>query len=251
MTNLLLPPAREKLWHRMRHDLASYAPAVAGTRLLMCCACGRFLAQERFDLEHLIPQQALRRDPDLVRINPVTPANVRAKNILLCKEPLRHRGTTVYKNGCNSWKGRFYDRRISDLFFGDALEPTKLTDVHIISALCLAYLAMVAEFGYIIALMQSGLTMRRQFFSPHKFVSNMPLASQMVLGGDLSAVPADDELWAKPFSFTFENSACFVGMRNLVIKVPITRDPRAPLARYLRIVPAQYKMHPNFRTVFD
>jgi hypothetical protein len=58
-------------------------------------------------------------------------------------------------------------------------------------------------------------------------------------------------MWAKPFSFTFENSACTVGVRNLALIVPVSRDPRAPLAHHLRIVLAKYKMHPNFRTVFD
>ena len=165
---------------------------------------------------------------------------------------LRHKGTTVYRNGCNSWKGRFYDRRISELVFGDVLGRQKdITQVHIIAALSLAYLAMVAEFGYVIALMESGLLMRRQFFSPTKFLSTLPLRSQMILGGSLPVTLPDARMWANPFSFAFENSACTVGLRNLALILPVSRDPNAPIARHLRIVPAQYKMHPNFRTVFD
>ncbi len=252
MSDLVTPAIRDRLWHKMRHDLATYIPEIAANRLLMCCACGRFLPQEYFDLEHLIPQQALRRDPNAVRINPATPVNVRAGNLLLCKKPLVHKGTKVYKNGCNSWKGRFYDSRISEIVFGDV--PTSLkpvTDGHTIAALCLGYLAMVAEFGYIIALMPSGLLMRRQFFSPHKFISALPMRHQMMLCGSLPVAPADAPIWAKPFSFTFQNSACTVGARNFAIIVPASRDPRLPMARHLRIVPAEYKLHPNFKTVFD
>jgi hypothetical protein len=249
MTQMMMAPIRDRLWHKMRHDLAKYIPEIAGNRLLMCCACGRFLPQECFDLEHLIPQQALKRDPDVVRANPVTPANVRAGNLLLCKKPLMHRGTTVYRNGCNSWKGRFYDKPINELVFGEALE--RCTQVHHIAALSLAYLAMVAEFGYVIALMQSGLLMRKQFFSPFKFLSALPLRSQMILGGSLPKTLPDARMWANPFSFTFENSARTVGMRNLALIVPVSRDPRSPIARHLRIVPAEYKLHPSFRTVFD
>jgi hypothetical protein len=251
MSDVMMAPIRERLWHKMRHDLASFIPEIAESQLLMCCACGRFLPQECFDLEHLIPQQALKRDPNVVRTNPVTPANVRAGNLLLCKKPLMHKGTTVYRNGCNSWKGRFYDKPINELVFGEASEPQKCTQVHIIAALGLAYLAMVAEFGYAIALMQSGLLMRKQFFSPFKYLSGLPLRSQMVLSGSLPVTSPDARMWAKPFSFSFQNSACTVGIRNLALIVPVSRDPRVPIARHLRIVPAKYKLHPNFRTVFD
>jgi hypothetical protein len=42
------------------------------------------------------------------------------------------------------------------------------TSAHTIGALYLGYLAMVAEFGYAVVVMPSGLLMRRQFFSSHK-----------------------------------------------------------------------------------
>ncbi|HXA21457.1 MAG TPA: hypothetical protein VNW90_04095 [Acetobacteraceae bacterium] len=182
---MLTASIRETLWHRMRHDLTKYIPEVIGTQFLMCCACGHFLPQGCFDLEHLIPQQALRQDPGLVRTNPSTPANIRAGNLLLCKKPLKHKGTTVYANGCNSWKGRFYDRPISELVSGKALQGDGCTQVHIIAALSLGYLAMVAQFGYVVTLMQSGLLMREQFFSLYKFHPAMPGRSHMLLGGSL------------------------------------------------------------------
>jgi len=60
--------------------------------------CGRFLPQKCFDLEHLIPQQALRLDPDVVRSDLTIPANVRAGNLLLCKKPIRYKRNTLYEN---------------------------------------------------------------------------------------------------------------------------------------------------------
>ncbi len=44
----------------------------------------------------------------------------------------------------------------------NAFEHTKATDTHIIAALVLGYLAMVAEYGYVVALMRSGLLMDRR-----------------------------------------------------------------------------------------
>lgn len=170
MPDLLTASIREKLWHSMRNDLAKFIPEIATNKLLMCCTCGRFLPQTDFDLEHLIPRQALKLDADEIRAHPDTPVNVRAGNLLLCKKPLTLRGTTVYKNGCNSWKGRFYDKRIADLVSGKVLgSDVPITNVHIIAALSLAYLAMVAEFGYIVASMKSGLLLREQFFNPYKY----------------------------------------------------------------------------------
>ena len=179
---------KDRLWHKMQADLIQYVPGVADNQLLMCCMCGRFLRQTQFSLEHLIPKQALKQDPHLVKKSPDTPENIRAGNLLLCKEPLKVNGTVVYPNGCNSWKGKYYDRAIADLLGGKAWQPKSTTQVHMIAALCLGYLAMVAEFGYRVTLMRSGLMMREQFFNPRKFHRNMPVPSQMLLGGSIAGV---------------------------------------------------------------
>src|ERR1700730_5862140 len=249
---MMEPSIKERLWHKMRSDLASFVPEVAGNQLLMCCACGRFLPQECFDLEHLVPQQALKADPKNVRSNPATPANVRAGNLLLCKEPLRHKGLKVYNNGCNSWKGRFYDRPISEIFSGLAMHAKRghVSNTPIIGSAVLGDLAMVAEFCYIIALMRSGLLMREQFFNPRKFHPSLALRHQMLLGGTMPTAP-EERIWTNPFLFTFEKGACSVGARHFAVIVPVSRDPRLPIARHLQIVPSEFKLRPDFRTVID
>jgi hypothetical protein len=177
--------------------------------------------------------------------------DTRAGNLLLCKKPLKIKGDLVYGNGCNSWKGRFYDQAISQLISTTAFQAKNCTNVHIIAALSLAYLAMVTEFGYVVALMRSGLLVREQFFRPTRFHPALPLRSQMLLGGGLVTSP-DAPMWAKPFSFGFERPGfCTVAARNFGVLVPISRDPREPIATRLRIAPARYKLRPDFRTVFD
>jgi len=251
MTDLIAASIQEKLWHKMRKDLADYVPEIAGNRLLMCCACGRFLPKECFDLEHIIPRQVLKQDPYVVRANPATSANIRSGNLLLCKKPLKHRGNKISDNGCNSWKGRFYDKFINDVVSGRALQQDGVTQVHIISTLVVAYLAMVAEFGYVVTLMRSGLMMREQFFSPYKFHPALPLRSQMVLGTSIPVTSPEARIWAHPFSFSFQNMGCTVGARNFAVTLPVSCDPRVPLARHLRIAPPKYKLRPFFGTVFD
>ena len=121
--------------------------------------------QEFFDLEHLIPKQSLKLDPVAVQLNPDTPKNARAGNLLLCKKPLRVKGLKVFNNGFNSWKGKHYDTAIAELVSEKTLRSATVTSAHIIGALCLGYLAMVAEFGYAVVLMESGLFIGREMDS--------------------------------------------------------------------------------------
>ncbi len=80
-------------------------------------------------------------------------------------------------------EGCVYDSAIRGLVTGEVLRKQgAITQVHIIGALCLGYLAMVAEYGYRVVLIRSGRMMRQQFFSPLKFHRDMPEMSQMLLG---------------------------------------------------------------------
>jgi hypothetical protein len=161
------------------------------------------------------------------------------------KKRLKIKGDIVYGNGCNSWKGHVYDKPIRELISTKAFAPNKCTQVHIIAALGLAYLAMVAEFGYVVVLARSGLLMREQFFKPSTFHPALPLQSQMILGGGMMTSP-EAPVWAKPFSFGFQRPGfCIVAARNFGIMVPISRDPRDPVATHLQIVPAKYKLRPD------
>lgn len=202
-------------------------------------------------MEHLVPQQVVKRDPAVVKTNPLTPVNTRSGNLLLCKEPLRIKGKVCYRNGCNSWKGRVFDHALNDLVGGTGLKAERCTQIHIIAALSLAYLAMVAEFGFIVTLMPSGRLMREQFFMPRKFHRALPVNCQMILAGRVPIESPGAPLWSKPFSFGFDRPGiCSVGIRNIALGVPVSRDPRVPFSQHLRIVPSRYKLRPDFHTVF-
>ncbi len=217
----------------------------------MCCACGRRLSQQDFDLEHLIPQQSLREDPAIVRADPSTPKNVRAGNLLLCKAPLKYKGNQIHGSGCNSWKGRHYDRAIRDLTTAKAFGPGSVSQLNIIAGLAVAYLALVSEYGYRVVVTQSGLLMRQQFFNPFKFHPQMPVMSQMILGGSLPITNPNARIWANPFSFKVEDGRCVVACRNFVVHIPLSDDPRIPIARHLRFAPSKYKLRPDLTAVLD
>jgi hypothetical protein len=72
------PSLKDQLWQKMQADLAKFVPNVVERNRLMCCACGRFLPPEDFDVDHMISQRAVKCDPAEVRGDPDTPVNVRA-----------------------------------------------------------------------------------------------------------------------------------------------------------------------------
>lgn len=251
MPNIDRPSLKDQLWQKMQADLARFIPDVVERNRLMCCACGRFLPPEDFDVDHMISQRAVKCDPAEVRNNPATPVNVRAGTILLCTRPLHYRGTRFYNNGCNSWKGKNFDGPTSRIFTGHV---NKHRNKHgekalIIGGLALAYLAMVAEFGYVVALMQSGLALREQFFNPNRFRSGLGTKYNAIFFGSPHTDP-DDSIWAHPFRFEIEDQSCLVTVRNFVIFLPISRDPRDPVAHHLKIIPQRYAFRPNFETWF-
>ena len=94
--------------------------------------------------------------------------NTRSGNILLCNTALRTKKGVFSAKGCNSWKGRFFDKQLRELLNGRALAPAyrKVSEQYAVALSCTAYLAMVLEFGYQVALMQSGVLMREHFFYP-------------------------------------------------------------------------------------
>ncbi len=101
-------------------------------------------------------------------------------------------------------------------------------------------------------LMPSGRLMRRQFFEPLKTLSELPSVSQMIFDGSADRMAHDAPVWAASFSFSFEQAGiCHVVMRNFGIVIPVSQDPRQPIARHLRFAPSKYKLRPDFTAVFD
>ncbi len=247
---------REKLWHSMRQDLGKFVPEILLNQLLMCPCCGRFLPQENFDLEHIVPRQALADDPRGARIHENTPENIRAGTILLCKKPLKLQGSVTYNNGCNSWKGLWYDSWIREVLAGNMTRTrqTRKGAHHIVAMLAAGYLAMVHEYGYAAVLMESGLLMRKQFFEPRKFIPCLPIICQLtMLGGRPLFNPLDLGPWLRSFTFDFDTSlgVCRVGFRNSLLILPVSADPKTVRPTRLIIGPTPYALRPRFDVLFE
>jgi hypothetical protein len=249
VAEIYLPGEKEKIWHRMRDDLKSLVPWFADYDLLLCPTCLRHITFEEFSLEHIIPQQALAEDHLTAR--GAVACNQRAGLTLLCSKPLIIREKLVRGNGCNSWKGKYFDRFIRQVL---QAQPDKITFTlrHQISMFILGYLALFRRYGYRISLSRSGLLMRSQFFTPNDFLKSVPIKCQMILGGQpLSEF--DEQIksyWDEPFKITIHEGFALVGVRSVVFWLPLSDDPTAPIARVLRYAPPRYKIRPDFTTVF-
>ncbi len=245
------PGLKEILWHKMRDDLKKYIPQVANTEVLMCPTCCRFLPFEHFDVEHIIPQQVLNDDP--VDVREAISRNERSVTVLLCKKRLLIKGRKVYDNGCNSWKGRFYDKFLREVFNGSVMKRKGFTSRHQVALFSACYLGLFAKYGFQITLVPSGLIMRRQFFNPNKFNRDVPVNCQRVLMGE----PAkgfdknDVRFWVPPFNFSVEQNFCITVVRNVSMWLPLSRDPEIPIASVLPFAPPTYALRPNFDTIFQ
>lgn len=138
--------------------------------------------------------------------------------------------------------------------FMDGFDFKNYTQRYIIALLSAGYLALFQKYGYQIALSQAGLIMRQQFFSPDRFVKNMPVKSQFVFKTD--APPqyneTSDPYWSEPFTFTIdEESSVMMVVRNASMSLPISRNPETPFVRRLVYVPPRYTFRPDLRTAFN
>lgn len=250
VADINLPNLKELLWQKNRADLVQYVPDCPDDQIL-CPTCCRFLKYDEFSIEHIVPQQALEDDDASVKEK--LTKNERGVVTLLCNKPLLINGKNMYKNGCNSWKGRHYDKFLRDIFNAKVVSAKQATTRHQISLLMVSFIAMFEKFGYQVALTQSASVMREQFFNPDKFVRGVPPKSQMILLGSPQGEFKEDirSYWVPPFKFKFDPGFCAVVTRNAVLYVPVSRNPEIPLAKVLPFAPSKYKFRPDFKTVFD
>ena len=201
MTSIMIAGKSDHLWHEMRASQKAVCGFIEDDRL-RCCICGRPLRRDDFSLEHIIPRQAVTDDPISVKTNMTV--SLRSGHILLCRASLTVKGHRPQGNGCNGWKGGFYDPLIRKLSDRSILEwrQQEITEQVCIAAFAVAYLAMVARFGYQIVFTPAGVIARKQFLSPTCYLPALPLMSKIILTG-LAPLPSKETLdfWSAPFHF--------------------------------------------------
>jgi hypothetical protein len=109
MAEINLPNVKELLWQQMHADLRSFIPHFPDDEI-MCPACLRHMKFEELSLEHIIPQQAVNCDP--IEVRRAITRNQRSGLTLLCERPLICKGKAVPGNGCNGWKGKYFDDHV-------------------------------------------------------------------------------------------------------------------------------------------
>lgn len=244
-----LPRSEEIIWHKMKSDLDSMIPELRGTDTLLCPVCLRRLQRKDFNIEHVIPRQAVREDPPEIRAT--VPTNARSTLLLLCNKRLRVTSTIVVKNGCNGWKGKYYDNFIRAMLFKER-DRLKISTRHQISMFVAGYLGMFRTYGYRVALSSSGLSMRRQFFSPNEFLEEIPLLCQMVLHADpIRDLNIDPSYWTDPIQISINGKTASISIRNNAINVPISFDPRVQFSRSTLVLPPRFERFKEDFPLFD
>ena len=206
----------------------------------------------RFDelsIEHIIPRQAVDRDPKDVR-EAIT-RNQRSNYALLCNKPLIIKGKAIKGHGCNSWKGQFFDGPVRELIHSDG--TIKPTSRHQIAMFSIGYLALFKTYEYRISLSASGVLMRNQFFAPNVFLKGVPIRHQIILFGQPLTELNDENkpYWDEPFKFTIDQGIAFLAVRSVSFGLPLSSDPTKLIARLLPYAPLKYKLRPDLTTVFE
>ncbi|TBZ06256.1 hypothetical protein [Rhizobium leguminosarum] len=251
MGEVHLPDIKLKLWTAMREDLVRHIPELEETDILLCPICCRALKFEKFSLEHILPQQAVKHDPAVVREAIIK--NERSGLGLLCSETLVV-GGKPYANGCNSWKGRNFDGCLTDLL-KPGLFPRRFSDAHIISFLVVGYLGLFRQFGYRVALTPGGLAVRNQFFNPRAFTKHLPITSQMVLRGEPhTEYKAETQAyWSDPVKIYVDGARgkATIVIRNYSVILSLSHDPTIPLATTLAYAPQKHVFRPDLRLAYQ
>jgi hypothetical protein len=219
-----LPGVKEILWHQMHADLKSLVPWFSDHELLLCPTCFRLMKFDELSVEHIIPKQALDDDPKAVREAIIR--NQRSGITLLCRKPLVVKEKLIKGNGCNGWKGHFFDGSARKLLRAD---PHKIvfTSRHQVSMFAIGYLALFRKYGYRVALSPSGLLMRRQFFCPDYFLKEVPLNCQMILSGpSLTEFNEQNKTyWDEPFKNNLPREICSSWNKKHVVPPPVIGRP--------------------------
>lgn len=249
MGDIQLPELKFKIWTVMREDLAQYVPAFKNTDTLLCPICCRSLKFEKFSLEHILPQQVVKLDP--VSVRKILTKNERSGLTLLCSETLVVDGKS-YANGCNGWKGRNFDTRVNELL-NSVDFPRLFSDTHIIAFLIVGFLGLFKQYGYRVALTESGLAVRNQFFNPRRFTKHLPLTSRMALRGEprKAYIPDMHAYWSDPVKVYVEGRKATIVIRNFSVILPLSHDPTIPLAKTLAYAPPKHVFRPDLRLAFS
>ena len=175
-----------------------------------------------------------------------------APRFSFCKKELLIKGKKLYDNGCNNWKGRFYDKFLREIFNTRVIKKNNFTSRHHVALFNACYLGLFAKYGFQITLVPSGLIMRKQFFNQNRFNREVPAKCQMALMAEPHIIYDEQSAryWTPSFKFSIEPNFCIVVVRNASMRLPLSRDPEIPIARALPFAPPRYALRPNFETIF-
>ncbi|MBL7237994.1 MAG: hypothetical protein JJK57_15740 [Komagataeibacter hansenii] len=246
------PAMVDIIFNDLKQDLNKVLPSYRNDDRIICCMCGRLLRKDQFSLEHIIPQQALKKD---IRDSKSIPKNTRAGLTLLCKQPLKLRGKKVSELGCNAWKGKHYDKKIASFLQNQNFNKMDVSNIISIFSTC--FIAMFSVFGYKAVFTHDGIICRRQFFSPDKFRRDIPEFSQIILAGSSpEKLTVDNQkYWSSPFYF-FEKLCgnklfCSVSIRHVAMVLPLTQSFSLNIRPVLPWMPSHRIMRPDFTPLFS
>lgn len=159
----------ERLFDILRANLVATHPEHEDADHILCPLCLRpMTVADVKSVEHIIPSNTLKDDPDFMR---AVPLSYRAGLTVLCRES-RDIGGKSANQGCNGFKGSTYDRLFNGMMQGRELKDGEVWNRHTVAVLTMAYLAAFQQHGYGYILDDAFEPIRRQFDRPDDVVTD-------------------------------------------------------------------------------
>lgn len=178
----------EELYNVLHSDLVDVKPEYQDRDGILCPICLREITKDeviQFGIEHIIPKNIIKNDsPEKKKLGTL---NQRCGITILCRQEriCKYDGKIV-KDGCNSLKGKIYDRLWKQHWHGDQLDQSHLSHRHGVSILIMAYLGAFQVFGYEYILQRDFDDIRNQFdYSDERMTDWLDFAQVYIpSGGD-------------------------------------------------------------------
>lgn len=152
----------------LHENLCIVKPEYAGRDVVLCPICLREINKAEIlstGFEHIVPQSLTKKDPQGLTLE--LSSTQRSGATILCRQPRTLPDNTLANNGCNGYKGSKYDWSLRGMLGDGDIDRAKLSTVHGVAILTMAYLGAFQRFGYGYILRPELDPIREQFDYPN------------------------------------------------------------------------------------
>jgi hypothetical protein len=153
----------------LHQNLCAIKTEYVGREAVLCPICLREITKAEIlatGFEHIVPQAQTKTDPAELAMN--LTKTQRSGATILCRQSRTLQDGTDAKDGCNGFKGSRYDWSLRGMLGPEPIDRKRLSNVHFVAVVTMAYLGAFQNFGYGYILRPELDPIREQFGFPNE-----------------------------------------------------------------------------------